>query len=50
MPCADAIVAAVAHRHYHELDVAQIVAKVTPGGCFVDVTCGFDPRRWARQD
>jgi UDP-N-acetyl-D-galactosamine dehydrogenase len=43
LPRADAIVAAVAHKQYHALDVSQIAAKVVPGGCFVDVKCGFDP-------
>ena len=42
LPRADAIVAAVAHKHYHEIDVAQLAAKVVPGGCFVDVKAGFD--------
>jgi UDP-N-acetyl-D-glucosamine/UDP-N-acetyl-D-galactosamine dehydrogenase len=42
LPRADAIVVAVAHKQYHELDAEQIAAKVAPGGCFVDVKCGFD--------
>ncbi len=42
LPRADAIVAAVAHRQYQQLELGQISAKVVPGGCFVDVKCGFD--------
>jgi len=42
LPRADAIVAAVSHKEYHELSVAQIQAKVVPGGGFVDVKASFD--------
>ena len=42
LPRADAVVAAVAHKHYHQLSVDQIAAKVVPGGSFVDVKASFD--------
>jgi UDP-N-acetyl-D-galactosamine dehydrogenase len=42
LPQADAIVAAVAHKQYHQLSVAQLAAKAVPGGGFVDVKAGFD--------
>ena len=42
LPRADAIVAAVAHKHYHLLSVDTLAAKVVPGGCFVDVKASFD--------
>jgi UDP-N-acetyl-D-glucosamine/UDP-N-acetyl-D-galactosamine dehydrogenase len=42
LPRADAIVAAVAHRHYHTLSVEQLASKVVPGGGFVDVKASFD--------
>lgn len=44
LPRADAIVAAVAHRHYRELALPQLAEKVVPGGCFVDVKCSFDAK------
>jgi UDP-N-acetyl-D-galactosamine dehydrogenase len=43
LPQADAIVAAVAHNHYKQLPVAELAAKVTPGGCFIDVKSSFVP-------
>ena len=42
LPRADAIVAAVAHKHYHQLSVEQLAAKVVAGGGFVDVKASFD--------
>ena len=44
LPRADAIIAAVAHRHYRELALDAIAAKVAPAGCFVDVKSAFDAR------
>ena len=41
LPRADAIVAAVAHRDYRALDVAQIVGRLAPGACFIDVKAAF---------
>ena len=43
LPRADAIIAAVAHRHYMQLGLDPIITKVVPGGCFIDVKSGFDP-------
>jgi UDP-N-acetyl-D-galactosamine dehydrogenase len=42
LPKATAIVAAVAHRQFRALDVAQIATKLSPGGVFADVKCAFD--------
>ena len=41
LPRADALVAAVAHREYRALDLAEITAKVADGGCFIDVKAAF---------
>jgi UDP-N-acetyl-D-galactosamine dehydrogenase len=43
LPVADAMVAAVAHREYAELSVAQLGAKLVPNGAFIDVKAAFDP-------
>ena len=42
LPRADAIVAAVAHKHYHALGIEEIGRKVVRNGCFIDVKAGFD--------
>jgi UDP-N-acetyl-D-glucosamine/UDP-N-acetyl-D-galactosamine dehydrogenase len=42
LPRADAIVAALAHKHYHALSVEQLASKVVAGGGFVDVKASFD--------
>ncbi|MDP9045233.1 MAG: nucleotide sugar dehydrogenase [Pseudomonadota bacterium] len=42
LPRADAVVAAVAHRDYRRLDVSQILSKVGPQACFIDVKAAFD--------
>jgi UDP-N-acetyl-D-galactosamine dehydrogenase len=39
---ADALVAAVAHRHYIERPLSELLAKLRPGGSFVDVKARFD--------
>ncbi|HEY8977226.1 MAG TPA: nucleotide sugar dehydrogenase [Burkholderiaceae bacterium] len=41
LPRADAIVAAVAHREYRALTVAEVGARVAPGGVFIDVKAAF---------
>ena len=41
LPRADAIVAAVAHKLFQQLDAEVICRKVIRGGCFVDVKAGF---------
>ena len=43
LPVADAMVAAVAHREYAELSVAELGAKLVPNGAFIDVKAAFDP-------
>ncbi len=42
LPRADAIVAAVAHREYAQLAVADLQTKLAPGGAFMDVKAAFD--------
>jgi UDP-N-acetyl-D-galactosamine dehydrogenase len=42
LPQADAIVAAVAHREYGALSVADFGGKLVPGGAFIDVKAAFD--------
>lgn len=44
LPRADAIVAAVSHRELVGLPVADIVEKLNPGGCFIDVKARFDEK------
>jgi UDP-N-acetyl-D-galactosamine dehydrogenase len=39
---ADAIVVAVAHRHYRERTLAQLLSHLRPAGVFVDVKSAFD--------
>jgi len=39
---ADAIVAAVNHRIYHDLPLSELLAHLKPGGVFVDVKSSFD--------
>jgi UDP-N-acetyl-D-glucosamine/UDP-N-acetyl-D-galactosamine dehydrogenase len=45
LPQADAIVAAVSHREYATLSVADIGRKLVQGGAFIDVKAAFDPKR-----
>jgi UDP-N-acetyl-D-galactosamine dehydrogenase len=42
LPQADAIVAAVAHREYAALSVADFGDKLVAGGAFIDVKAAFD--------
>jgi len=42
LPQADAIVAAVAHRQYLAMPLDKILAKLKPGGPFIDVKAVFD--------
>jgi len=42
LPRAEAIVAAVAHREYQALSVADLGAKLVDGGAFTDVKAAFD--------
>jgi UDP-N-acetyl-D-galactosamine dehydrogenase len=45
LPRADAIVAAVAHRRFRDLDVEDIGRKLVKGGAFIDVKAMFDAAR-----
>jgi UDP-N-acetyl-D-galactosamine dehydrogenase len=42
LPIADAMVVAVAHRHFRDMGEAKLARKVAKGGCFVDVKSHFD--------
>ena len=42
LPRADAIVAAVAHKPFTDIGMAQWKTKLAPGGVFTDVKCFFD--------
>jgi UDP-N-acetyl-D-glucosamine/UDP-N-acetyl-D-galactosamine dehydrogenase len=42
LPVADAVVVAAAHRAFAERPLADLIAKVKPGGCFIDVQSRFD--------
>jgi UDP-N-acetyl-D-galactosamine dehydrogenase len=42
LPCAQAIVAAVAHRAFKDREVAEYLAKMTKAAPFIDVKCAFD--------
>ena len=42
LPCADAIVAAVAHQEFAALSLDDLGKKLVKGGAFIDVKAGFD--------
>ena len=42
LPRADAIIVAVAHRHYRDLGLDAVVACVAPNGCVIDVKSALD--------
>jgi len=42
LPVADALVVAVAHQQFLDKSVPELLTKIAPKGCFVDVKCGFD--------
>jgi UDP-N-acetyl-D-galactosamine dehydrogenase len=42
LPQADALIAAVAHREYAALSVAEIGERLVAGGAFIDVKAAFD--------
>ena len=44
LPPADAVVAAVSHRELISRPVRDVVAKLKPGGCFIDVKACFDDK------
>ena len=43
LPCADAIIVAVAHRQFIETPLTDFQGKVNDKGCFIDVKSQFDP-------
>jgi UDP-N-acetyl-D-galactosamine dehydrogenase len=42
LPRADALIVAVAHKRFLHMPLAELTAKVAPGGCFMDVKARFD--------
>ena len=44
LPCANAIVAAVAHRQFRERSLEDYAARLSPGGLIVDVKCILDAK------
>src|SRR5260221_135781 len=47
LPTADAMVVAVAHRHFRNMGEEKLAHKVVKGGCFVDVKSQFDGKALA---
>jgi UDP-N-acetyl-D-glucosamine/UDP-N-acetyl-D-galactosamine dehydrogenase len=47
LPTADAMVVAVAHRHFRDMGEDRLASKVAKGGCFIDVKCQFDRKALA---
>jgi UDP-N-acetyl-D-galactosamine dehydrogenase len=47
LPRAAALVAAVAHEAYFEMPLAQLTARLLPGGVFADVKASYDPQALA---
>src|SRR6185369_16446370 len=45
LPRADAIVAAVAHRRFLDLDIEDLTKKLVKGGAFIDVKAMFNAER-----
>ncbi|QDF98592.1 GDP-mannose dehydrogenase [Azoarcus sp. DD4] len=43
LPVAEAMVAAVAHREYLDMPLAELLGKLRPGGVFSDVKSSYDP-------
>lgn len=43
LPAADALVAAVSHAEYQHMPLDELLAKLKPGGVFVDVKSAYDP-------
>jgi UDP-N-acetyl-D-galactosamine dehydrogenase len=49
LPMADALVAAVSHRQYRDLSIDDLLAKLKPGGVFVDVKSTYPEHTIRRQ-
>jgi UDP-N-acetyl-D-galactosamine dehydrogenase len=43
LPRADAVIVAVAHRHFMDKSLAEFQSKIATNGCFIDVKSQFDP-------
>jgi len=43
LPLADAIIAAVSHRHYQDMALSELLVKAKPNAVFMDVKSAFDP-------
>jgi len=43
LPEADAMIAAVSHKEYLSMPQTALLAKLKPGGIFVDVKSAYDP-------
>ncbi|MYM35031.1 nucleotide sugar dehydrogenase [Duganella sp. FT94W] len=43
LPAAEALICAVAHRELMARPLSQMLTKVAPGGCFIDLKSQFDP-------
>ncbi|SDG84692.1 UDP-glucose/GDP-mannose dehydrogenase family, UDP binding domain [Duganella sp. OV458] len=43
LPAAEALITAVAHRELAERPLPQMLEKVAPSGCFIDLKAQFDP-------
>jgi len=43
LPASDALVAAVSHAEYQHMPLDELLAKLKPGGVFVDVKSAYDP-------
>jgi sugar transferase (PEP-CTERM system associated) len=43
LPCAEALISAVAHRELAARPLRQMLDKVSTGGCFIDLKSQFDP-------
>lgn len=43
LPAADALVLAVAHKHYREMNLKQLLTCLKPGGCVSDIKSVLDP-------
>jgi UDP-N-acetyl-D-galactosamine dehydrogenase len=49
LPCADALILAVAHKSYLERTSAEYLDKIVRRGCFIDVKAAFDPQAFRRE-
>jgi UDP-N-acetyl-D-galactosamine dehydrogenase len=44
LPRAEALIVAVPHKTFLQIDTAALVSKLVPQGCFIDVKARFDQR------